>query len=246
MKEDKKSIIGLACVVLSCILVMGITLGLLSSANNTASAGSTTDTTDTTSDNTSETPEEPPVEEPAPEPELQWGYKFEKISGATSCSTPLSNYAYKSQKRTLNIDEAKITISFGARDGNAYIENCSIPEYSIYFASSDDLLIYEGYYLDHSIYTVKTVNEQIFSEEYKVTRVDDRDEIYYYYEFAHSEEITIPKELFTDSKGNITLCIAGKNISGDSHYVENFIIGAISLKYHINGTNEVVLSHEWE
>lgn len=249
MKEYKKPIIGLMCVVLSCILVMGITLGLLNSANNTASAGSTTDTMDTTN-----TPQEPPAEElpaeepplldeiePEPEPELQWGYKFKYFDGAIDNSW-IGDIAYKSQKNTFNIDDVTLTVSFGSlftmHKPNEYDD---VPEFDFYFADPSG-------YIDESIYTLKTIKEQFFSEKYNIKFVNDKPNRVYYHEYAHTEEITIPKELFTESEGVIRMVIAGTNVAEDwdSEYLTNYmILGEADIKYQMQG-DKVILSKPYD
>lgn len=231
MKTDKKPIIGFICVMLSCILVIGITIGLLSSANNKVAAGTTTDTTaDTTDESTPDIPEEPIVDEP----ELQWGYKFKYFDGCIDGGW-VGDIAYKSQKNTFNIDDVTLTVSFGSFLSGYGPVDCDVPEFDIYFADPSG-------YLDVSIYDLKTVEDQFFSEKYDIDFVDDRPNGVYYYEYAYSEEITIPKELFTENEGIIRLVIAGMNIAEHSDYVNDYLIlGQADIKYQLQG-DEVILS----
>ena len=175
---------------------------------------------------------------------MEWGYKFKKETDMSSCNNKICYSAYKIPKRTNKVNEVKLTVSFGAWGGNRFIDSCEIPEYSIYFVNPEDFL--ENITLDSSIYTVKTVKEQVFSEKYNVTINNDKDELYYYYEFSHTEEITIPKELFAESEGAIRLIIGGTNVSEDPHYLKYMFLGTVDLRYKMNGTDEVVLSHIWE
>lgn len=231
MKSDKTPVIVFICVMLSCILVLGITIGILSSANNnTVAAGATTDTTDTT-DNTPETPEESPIDEP--EPELYYGYKFKKVSAAIDgCS--VGDIAYKSTKSTFNVEEVTLTVSFGSLGAKLGPDKWTdVPEFDIYFVDSSG----------ESVYTLKTIKEQFFSEKYGIYRVDDEtDSRYYYYEYAHTEEITIPQELFTESEGVISICIGGINVAENSPNNYYLILDQAEIKYKLNGMDQVVLS----
>lgn len=238
MKTDKKPVIGLFCVILSCVLVIGITLGLLSSANNNeVAAGSTADTTNTTSDNTAGITEEPPTEEP--EPELQWNYKFKYFDGCIGGGGCEGDIAYKSQKNNFNLDDVTLTVSYGALwSGLGPNQYYDVPEFDFYFADPSG-------YINESIYTLKTIKEQFFSEKFDVTMVDDKmDSRYYYYEYAHTEEITIPKELFTESEGIIRMVIAGINVAErwHSYFLDNFLVlGEAKIKYQLQG-EELILS----
>lgn len=242
MKSDNKPVIGLICVVLSCILVMGITLGLLSSANNTALAGLTTDTTDNTPDNTPDTTKEFPAEEPQPEPELIWGY--EPRTGESSCFSPEHGHmGYKSDKKTFDIDNVKLTLAYGVL---AYYEidefaieyyyrnhlGLDIPEFEIYFGDE----------FKNNIYTLREVKESFINEKYRVAGVgNDCD---YRYEFNHLEEITIPKELFTESEGIIIICVGGMNVAGDEPKYE--VLCSEQIKYQLIENDKVILSPRWE
>ena len=230
MKSDKTPVIGFICVMLSCILVLGITIGLLSSANkNTAIAGATTDTTP---NNTPETLDKSPVDEP--EPELYFGYKFKNFGGSIDGGF-LGHIAYKSHKSTFNVDDVTLTVSFGSLWARFGMNNSiDVPEFDFYFADSSG----------ESIYTLKTIKEQFFSEKYDISRVDDKtDRRYYYHEYAYTEDITIPKELFTESEGVICMVIAGINVAENSHYINDYLtLGKAEIKYKLNGMDQVVLS----
>lgn len=233
MKSDKKPVIGFICVMLSCILVIGITIGLLSSAGNEVAEGSTTDTTDTT-DNSGE-----PA---AINPELIWGYEPPPSNG-NICSPPVRwpcHMGYKSDKRTVDIDNVKLTLSFGVllifEIDDEYIEyerenGWDIPEFEIYFADESG----------NNIHTVREVKESFILEKYRVAYMYKEGG---YYAFNHSEEITIPKELFTESEGVIKICVGGMNVAGDNPRYE--VLCYEDIKYQLIENNQVVLSPRWE
>lgn len=225
MKSDKKPVIGLICVILSCIFVIALTLGLLASAKENVVADSDADSV---------------TDVPPSEPELEWGYKFKYFNGSIDGGW-IGDIAYKSQKCTFNVDDVTLTVSFGSFSSKYGPEDCDVPEYDIYFVDPSG-------YIDVSIYTVKTVRKQFFSEEYGVTYVKDQTENWdYHYEFAHTEEITIPEELFTESEGFIRLMIGGTNIAEHSPYIKGYLIlGEANIKYQLQGTDKVVLSRPYD
>ena len=242
MNSEKKSIIGFVCVMLCCILVIGITIGLLSSVDNTVTADTTADTTDTT-DSTKDTTEEPPEIEP--EPELEWGYKLPDAHGGTSCAGSTRtrwpvNIAYKSGKKTFNADNVKLTMSYGILSSTE-INEYNIEMMRIYMGW--DITWFEIYFADeagNNIHTVRKVEESLIREKYRVvSHVRDGG----YYAYNHTEEITIPKELFTESEGTITLCLGGNNIAGEEPGYE--VLDYTYISYQLIGDNQVVLSPEW-
>ena len=230
MKSDKTPVIGFICVMLCCTLVLGIAIALLSSVNNTASAG-TTDISDNNSSVKSE---------------LEFGYT-EKMFGQSGPEVPgWGNFyfAYRSEKRTLDIDSVKLTISFGVLSYNeidaAFIEykreyaGWDIPEFKIYFADEDG----------SNIQTAREVKESFINEKYRVKGVVDEPNNLYSYVFNHSEEITIPKELFTESEGIIKICVGGMNVAGNEP--EYAVLCYEYIKYQLIENNKVVLSPCWE
>lgn len=237
MKTDKKPIIGFICVMLSCVLVIGLTLGLLISAGRNTADGSTADSTTETAENSSKEVPEFPSEI---EPELQWGYKFYYGSGSGCGTNIIGQIACKSQKNTFNIDNVTLTISYGAMEAKyGPSKEFDVPEFDIYFAEFNPRS--ENVY--PCVYHVKTVKEQFFSEKYAVNMVDDRANRVYYYEFNHSEEITIPKELFTESEGEIPLLITGTNEAKWPPYGNQYLwLCKLYINYKLQGTDKVVLS----
>lgn len=237
MNTNKKSIIGLICVVLSCILVVGITLGLLSSVNNnSATAGTTSDTPNTT--------EEPPVEEPEPEPELIWGYEPPNTGGSSCFGSEPGHMGYKSDKKTFDIDNVKLTLAYGILDGEEidemaieyYYRNLrglDIPEFEIYFGDE----------FNNNIYTLREVKESFINEKYRVefNYIAGGDS---FFKFNHSEEITIPKELFTESEGVIIICVGGINIAGNKPGYK--VLCSEHIKYQLVENDKVILSPRWE
>lgn len=237
MKVDKKPVIGLICVVLSSILVMGITLGLLSSANNTATAGSKVDTTD----NSTGTPKVSPENEMVYE--LEWGYKHE-LFGSTGREMRWPIYmGYKAIKKTFDIDSVNLILSFGVMSYNEidteFIEiareygGWDISEFEIYFADEYGNNI-----------MARKVAENFISEKYRVTFVTDELNNICYFVFNHSEEITIPKELFTENEGIIKICIGGMNVAGDEPGYE--VLCNEHIKYQLVENDKVILSLAWE
>lgn len=225
MKADKKPVIGLICVVLCCTLVFSLTLGLLMSANRVAP------NTPPMADATVETPKDLPEAQP----ELEWGYKFKRYNGAIDGGW-VGHIAYRSQTSTFAVDEVKLTISFGScwpKMEYAW-DVYYVPEFEIYFADPS------GYIADN-FYTARKVNEQLFSEEYRATYVDDEQNNLSYYEFNHSEEISVPKELFSESGGRIRIVIGGMNYAP---YNENkyLIFDVVTIDYRLIENNQVQLS----
>ncbi|MCH5147024.1 MAG: hypothetical protein J1F61_03330 [Clostridiales bacterium] len=219
MKSDKKPVIGLICVMACCIFVIALTLGLLASVHVAGSAADSTADADT--------------ETPASEPELEWGYKFQLNGVSGREQRWLTSIAYKSDKRTFNIDEVKLTLSFGSlRSGkDVGFDDFDIPEFKIYYADKSR----------NNLYTVRNVQEDFTSEEFGINIIYDVPNNLYYYEFNHSEEITIPKEIFTQSEGIFTITIGGMNYA----WGEYVIIDGTDLEYRLVGDNEVVLSPAW-
>lgn len=215
MKTDKKPIIGFICVMLSCVLLIGLTLGLLLYANRVDAAGSAL--------------------------ALERGYTFKYQYGVSSCGpNSRGQIACKSQKNTFNIDNVTLTISYGAVGAkNGPEVTLNVPEFDIYFAEFNPRS--ENVY--PCVYHVKTVKEQFFSEKYDVNMVDDYANGVYYYEFNHSEEITIPKELFTEKNGQLTLVISGTNdVERNPYGYDYMCLCKLYINYKLQGTDKVVLS----
>lgn len=234
MKTDKKPVIGLICVVLSCILVIGITLGLLSSANNnSATVGSTADAlTDNKTDTTEEPPVDEPEPEPAPQPELESGYIRYGIPDCILESRWPCHMAYKSDKNTFDIDNVKITISYGgnfSRNIESESEKWEFHEMGIAFL--DKLCGVDT--------KAKTIEEKFASEKFRVTSIIDRPNDLIIYEFNHSEELTIPKELFCEEQGVIGI---GLYATLGEEKLYNRVLTCVQIGYQLSGTNEVVLS----
>lgn len=220
MKSDKRPVIGLICVMLSCILVIGVTIGLLGSVNIAkAVAGSTTDTG---------TPEESAEDEP----ELQWGYKSKYIDGTIVDGASPCLIAYKSEKNTFDINEVKLTVSYGILNGFGMKHlggDYSEFEIGAIFMNDQSLDVIDV--------TIKKIEGDIFSEEFKVIEIIDSDNDLEIHEFNHSEEITISKEFLLGGKGTIFIGVRGVRADGLRFFLCQEPVG-----YKIKGTEVVLLS----
>ena len=255
--KGKENVIGFICVMLSCILVIGITFGLLRSANNKAAANFTTDAktdspidnttssttgspddtkADSTADMTPDSATDSELDELPPSSGLEWGF-VTKLTG--SCVTKPAYFACRSDKNTFDVDDVRFTIYYGeVFYGSIESERKGrdIPKFYIICLDADK----GGEYL------IREVNENFVSEEYRVTTSfrgsfeNFEEDLYEEVVYNHSEEIVIPKEVFNENKGRILLMLSKTSISrGDSKY--NLITG-ILFEYDMVDPSSVLLT----
>ncbi|MDE5868083.1 MAG: hypothetical protein K2H02_03970 [Anaeroplasmataceae bacterium] len=124
---------------------------------------------------------------------------------------PTTHCAYKSETNEFDIDNVTITFYYGGdfdEDLNSYLKHTNIPEFDVYFAEyrydENGKQHYEPLYLiDHR-------KENFVSEKYRC-RLNNPYDNPTFLIFNYSEEITIPKELFTKNRGTLWFSVEGVN-----------------------------------
>ena len=150
------------------------------------------------------------------------------------CETSWLAIKFYFEKEKYDINDVRITVSYGgAFYDEAMVENDR--KHSIDYPCFD-IYIFD---VNRSKHLIRHVNENLVSTKYSYspdldnnTPIEDRI-------FNHSETITIPEKVFTQSNGYIIFAIFGKNMhSTNSEY------GVISEKiiYYQIEENNVVLS----
>lgn len=148
------------------------------------------------------------------------------FEGAGKDMAPLFACAYRSDKSKFEIDDVTLTFYYGgAFETNVErdrIERFSYPTFEIYFVNDEETHI-----------LVKRVEENLVSEKYRtwIGRGSKRF-------FNHSEEFTIPKELFTKESGMICFYIYGNDVLKNDGPE---IICSIEIYYN-NDDNKITLS----
>ncbi|MBO5715462.1 MAG: hypothetical protein J6S23_03600 [Clostridia bacterium] len=155
--------------------------------------------------------------------------------------------AYKSDKTEFDIDDVTLTFYYGGHywdyiSGQKvdYSENLECECFELYFENENG-----------DIYLIKKVEENFISDKYLITPdYKNYDLLFFYYSdmtpiFSHSEEIKIPRELFTDESGTIVFKICSKELVYVSNrdYVDDdsYVITGISIHYKKSG-DKIILS----
>lgn len=148
--------------------------------------------------------------------------------------------AFKSETNRFDIDNVTLEFFYGGVWGD--IEETlqgsyNYPYFEIGFENDEGQRI-----------IVKKMQENLVSEKYKYVIMYDRNEDGAYYisekRFNFSEELTIPKELFTKDCGSIIFAIYGENIApGCSNGLS--MIQFLHIYYQVDpSTEKVTLSNE--
>ena len=138
---------------------------------------------------------------------LEGGF-YKQNGEGLQCPSHALTCAYRSDRTEFDIDDVTITFYYGGTWGGD-IESISgafdYPSFSLVFRNDES-----QYYL------IREVNENLVSEKYRhIMHYDRQDDGSYLVSesYNHSEEITIPKELFTKTTGCIDFCVFSQNIA---------------------------------
>ncbi len=136
------------------------------------------------------------------------------------------NIAYKSDTDEFDIDNVKLTFYYG-RTGRYDKDEYSY--FEIYAENRNNKTL------------IKRVNEDIQSEKYKINVTYKNFLFYHYsdYEFTYSEEIILPKNIFTNDVDQIDIRIYAYPDDPDGRVLDGFI----TFFYQIN-ENKVILSEK--
>ena len=245
MKANRKYIIRLLGIILSCLIIVVFTACTSNSSNSSKStddiiSDSTSnqpqDTTDSNNsateppeDSTTDSTTEPSKSGTTKSPGLEWGF-IPKLSGCREL--PHDSMAYRIDKTDFDIDDVKVTIYFGGyfSDSIELERECgrNIPEFEIYFSDS----------FENCILPIRQIEENYVSEKYRMSFIYDDSHHATEMIFNHSEEITIPKELFSEEKGLIRIIVGGVNVRISKYQILNRGI----IRYEMIGTTKVRLS----
>ena len=134
--------------------------------------------------------------------------------------------AYKSDRFEFEIDDVTLTFYYGGGFGSDIEkekrDRFNYPTFELYFVNDEETHI-----------LVKRVEENLVSEKYRtwIGRGSKRF-------FNHSEELTIPKELFTKERGMICFYVYGTDVLRNE---EPEIICSIGINYN-KENNTIILS----
>lgn len=169
---------------------------------------------------------------------FEWGFKYENAE-----SSMPSYCAYKYDKNEFDIDDVTITFYFGRDMSSIEWERkiWSIPEFDVFFGDIN----YEP------IHIIRHSTENYVSEEYRCKKVRITEpqgcrgsKEFTVIEYNHSEEVTIPKELFNKEQGVLHFRVGGIGYFTRDNSEEYVPLNAVEINYDIvNG--KVVLS-KWD
>ncbi len=172
---------------------------------------------------------------------LEYGFEFELLY-------PLwenpGKSAYKSNKTEFDIDDVTLTFYYGESfslktDGSIHtdVATMTVPHFDLYF------------YNDEGVeYLIRHVEEEWTSIKYHVERTyieyekNGEKHTKLRYDFNHSEDITIPKELFTKEEGHIVFR------TSTTHYPGKLIMGGslATIFYQRDGDKVILSSKEFK
>ena len=145
---------------------------------------------------------------------------FRRWIGAGSWEVNIFHCSYEIDKEKYDINCVTLVFYYGVGCGQdidiALETSVNYPVFEIYFENDEGTSV-----------LVKHVEENLISEKYGFTYGHNNKELY-----NHSEELTIPKELFTKERGMIWFHLYGTNI------IENSgpqIIASTVIHYQKNG-----------
>ena len=154
---------------------------------------------------------------------------FEKITGGSYLVSQF-HCSYEIDKEEYDINCVTLLFFYGVglgEDINIELEtSVNYPVFELYFMNDENTSI-----------LAKHVEENLISEKYGFTYGPNNKELY-----NHSEEFTIPKELFTKENGIIWFYLYGANIL-ESGSPKAKIITSIAIYYTKNG-DSITLSKE--
>lgn len=133
---------------------------------------------------------------------LEWGFQY-----AGNGIIPKESCAYKSETNTFDIDNVTLTFYFGGvfapNISEELISGSNIPEFDLYFANAQQ----------EPIYTIRHSFDNFVSEEYRLTWELIESSNFVKMQFNHSEKVTIPREIISESHGIIRFCVGGINVN---------------------------------
>lgn len=162
------------------------------------------------------------------------GYGFGYYSG-DGCESPPGYAAFSSDKDSFDINDVTLTFYYGdsySSGVEADLSFRSYPIFDVYFTHFN-----QGKY---DKYLVKHVEENFVSEKYRCFLTHDYIYAIYYggyvldivdVQYNHSEEFTIPKEVFIKESGVIFFRVKGDNVRDNDPRMEH--MAGIDIYYKI-------------
>ena len=144
-------------------------------------------------------------------------------------ASPWLYMSVKSDDYTFDLNDVTLTFYYGSFfiDPEFHRENSTdVPYFDLYLKNDEGNEIH-----------YKHVDENLISYEYRSEGVYDENYKTIGYRHTHSEQITIPRELFTKEQGTVSFAIYGYMIKRDKYYMLNQIIFDYVVK-----DNKVTLS----
>lgn len=183
--------------------------------------------TPNTPDADGEKPEEtePPINDEKKDPlaelsdQLRSGFKTTYKKGSVYCEIDNMHAAFEAERYITDVNNARIKVYYGFDSSYDTIEEYVESGYEFY--KNGELFLYND---SGKEVLVGTTDGYFISEKYLVdVEIDDSSdsEIVHYYDYSHSEEITVAPELFNRDMGSISFCILTDNprhSSGDTEY----------------------------
>ena len=156
------------------------------------------------------------------------GFEFGYHShyGIINNGSAFAYIAYKSDVSVFDIDDVTFEFAYGCTKYDR--DYFGVSKGRIFF-NNETTEVFVGY-----------TEEDLSSDKYNVSRVysEDEDDKLTYYEFTHSEKLTVPSELFTNDSGIIYVLIKAKvRMFPD---IEDYCVGETSFHYEkISGGEQV-------
>lgn len=169
--------------------------------------------------------------------EIQQGF-YTDLAGEQTPAQSSNQIAFKSDKSVFDIEDVTLTFGFGwicTADATSDKSYHSIPKFDILFSNDKEYSVLAKH-IDDEFYSLNfaiTANHSWNDEHTEILRTE--------HNFTHTESLTIPKELFTDNEGYISVLLMG-----DVSYIANSTnCFASTVIYYTKDGNNVKLYDSW-
>ncbi len=167
------------------------------------------------------------------------GGKSKGLSSGFSEIESCYKMAYKSDKTEFDINDVTLELSYGC-----YF----IHDVEWELEHGGDIFSYFDIYIESCQKNgdktlIKRVEENLISEKYRVTREYDENNYFVGWKFNCSENITIPKEVFSKEKDRLVFCIYGESLRDDG-LPSYRVLAYAGIGYKVLG-DKVILAEEF-
>ena len=162
---------------------------------------------------------------------LEYGYTMPNRGEGT-----IVDCAYKSDKKEFDINDVTLIFSYGTNYSPeidiTLKDYFSFPTFELWFCNEDNDTV-----------LIKKVEENLISEKYRCYYTYTTEYEYVHREFNHSENITIPYNLFTNEKGYVIFGVCAANIIEKNPEVET--LGLCVIYYKKSGDTVTLSTTEF-